>query len=101
MQPRSRLHAHVLRVSFDPPPTPARPVESTAYAPNPAPVGAMHPSSAAQTNATAPLHDIDSAVVAREASRGPSKPPPTSQTQHRSPPSTAPTSRGGATSPRV
>src|SRR5690625_987602 len=31
----------------------ARPVASTAYAPNPAPVGAMHPTAAAPTIATA------------------------------------------------
>src|SRR5690625_7420466 len=100
MQPRSRLHAHVLRVSFDPPPPPARPVESPANAPNPAPVGAMHPPSAAQTNATAPLHDIDWAVVTREASPGPSKMPPPAKKQHPCPPGTARRSGGAPTTPR-
>src|SRR5690625_1481522 len=77
MQPKGRLHVHSLRVTFDPPPTPARPVESTAYAPYPAPVGAMHPSAAAQTIAKAhPPDTVRRSSHERHRPAGPRHRPP-------------------------
>src|SRR5690625_3977821 len=73
-QPKGSLHAHALRITLDLPPTPARPVESTACAPNPAPVGAMHPSAAAHTLAKA--HPLDTVRRSPHARHRPADPDP-------------------------
>src|SRR5690625_1352945 len=101
MQPKGSLHAHALRVTLDPPPTPDGPLN-----PQPAPVPGTHRRGDAsvirstdERSGTSSRYRLG-ARHTREASPGPSRIPPAATKQHPSPPRTARRAGGGAITPR-